>query len=227
MRPAPRLEVSYMSDYLVPLSFGEIEYVEKRSRFIGRVWPVENEAEALERLRETRERHWDASHNVYAYAIRSGGVMRFSDDGEPSGTAGMPVLDVFRKAGVQDFCCVVTRYFGGILLGAGGLVRAYSKAASMALDAAGRARMTRLYDVSLICSYPQYERIKAELPRFEARLENAEFGADVELSLSMTPENFERFGLRVTELTSATALCEAIGEDMRPIRIDPDREANP
>ena len=108
-----------MPDYIIPAGDGEIEYVEKRSRFIGRVWRVESEAQALERLRETRERHWDATHNVYAYALHEGGIMRYSDDGEPSGTAGMPVLDVFRKAGVQDFCCVVTRYFGGILLGAG------------------------------------------------------------------------------------------------------------
>lgn len=211
-----------MSDYFIPAAYGEIEYVEKRSRFIGRVWPVRDEAEALEHLRAMREQHWDASHNVYAYAVKKTGVMRYSDDGEPSGTSGMPVLDVFRKAGIGDFCCVVTRYFGGILLGAGGLTRAYSKAAAMALEAAGRARMTRLFDVSLICSYPQYERIRAELPRFEVRVESTEFGADVELTLSMTPDNYEKFNLRVTELTAATALCEVTGEGLRPMRIDPE-----
>lgn len=209
-----------MSDYLLPAGFGEIEYLEKRSRFIGRVWPVETEAEALEYLRATRERHWDASHNVYAYSVRATGATRFSDDGEPSGTSGMPVLDVFRKAGIQDFCCVVTRYFGGILLGAGGLVRAYSKAASLALEAAGRARMTTLYDVSLICSYPQYERLRAELSRFEAQIEQTNFGADVELTLSMTPENYEKFLPRVTELTAATALCELTGQSLRPVKME-------
>ncbi len=209
-----------MSDeYLIPAAESEIEYIEKRSRFIGRVWPVRDESEALERLRETRERHWDASHNVYAYSVRATGATRFSDDGEPSGTSGMPVLDVFRKAGISDFCCVVTRYFGGILLGAGGLVRAYSKAASMALEAAGRARMTRLFTVSLICSYPQFDRLKPELARFEAQVENTEFGADVELTLSMTPDNYEKFLPRVTELTAGSALLEVTGEALRPVRL--------
>lgn len=209
-----------MSDYLIPASRSEIEYVEKRSRFISRLWHVDNEAEALEHLRATREQHWDASHNVYAYSIKDTGVMRYSDDGEPSGTSGMPVLDVFRKAGIQDFCCVVTRYFGGILLGAGGLVRAYSKAAALALEAAGRARMTLLDNVCLICTYPQYERVKSELTRFDARIDNVGFAADVEITLSMTPENFARFLPRVTELTAATALVEVTGQSLRPIRID-------
>ena len=209
-----------MEEYLIPAGFGEIEYIEKRSRFIGRVWRVKDEAEALEHLRETRERHWDASHNVYAYRVRSTGAMRYSDDGEPSGTSGMPVLDVFRKAGIEDFCCVVTRYFGGILLGAGGLVRAYSRSASMALEAAGRARMTLLNSVSLVCSYSQYERIRAELPLFGAQVEGTEFGADVELELRMTPESFAGFSKRVTELTAATALCEVTGKSLCPVRID-------
>ena len=210
-----------MSDgYMIPASAGEIEYVEKRSRFIARVWPVETEARALEHLRETRERHWDASHNVYAYSVKSTGAARFSDDGEPSGTSGLPVMDVFRKAGVEDFCCVVTRYFGGILLGAGGLVRAYSKAASMALEAAGRAKMTRLYTASLICSYPQYDRLRPELARLRACVEKTEFGADVELTLSVTPEGLALLGPRVTELTSGSALFEVTGETMRPVRIE-------
>lgn len=205
--------------YLIPGGFGEIEYVEKRSRFIARVWPVADEGEALAHLRKTRERHWDASHNVYAYIIKEGGIMRSSDDGEPSGTSGVPVLDVFRKAGVQDFCCVVTRYFGGILLGAGGLVRAYSKAASLALEAAGLARMTLLDRVTLICSYPQYERIKAELPRFNAIIDDTQFGVDVELTLSMTPESFESLRPRVDEITAATAICEVTGQELRPVPV--------
>ena len=126
-----------MTTYLVPAGFGEAEYIEKRSRFIGRVWPVADEAQALEHLREIREQHWDAKHNVYAYIIREGGIMRYSDDGEPGGTSGMPTLNVFRSEEIQNVCCVITRYFGGVLLGSGGLVRAYSNTAKMALDAAG------------------------------------------------------------------------------------------
>ena len=111
-------------DYLTPAAYGEAELIEKRSRFIGRVWPVESEAEALEHLKEIRARHWDATHNVYAYILREGGTMRYSDDGEPQGTSGMPTLTVFRAKEIQNVLCVVTRYFGGILLGTGGLVRA-------------------------------------------------------------------------------------------------------
>ena len=118
--------------YLTPAAFGEAEFTEKRSRFIGRVWPVETEAEALEHLKRMREQHWDATHNVYAYVLREGGIMRYSDDGEPQGTSGMPVLNVFRSREIVNVCCVVTRYFGGILLGTGGLVRAYSRSAKLA-----------------------------------------------------------------------------------------------
>lgn len=214
-----------MSEYLLPASESEVEYIEKRSRFIGRVWPVKTEAEALEHLRLTREKHWDASHNVYAYSVKDTGATRFSDDGEPSGTSGIPVLDVFRKAGISDFCCVVTRYFGGVLLGAGGLVRAYSKAASMALEAAGRARMTQLLSVSLLCSYPQYDRLRAELARFGAVDEAPVFGADVEVAFSMAPENYEKFLPRVTELTAGSALVEITGRSMRPVRLDGEKGA--
>ncbi|MGM9521189.1 MAG: YigZ family protein [Oscillospiraceae bacterium] len=208
-----------MEGYLIPAGYGEDEFTEKRSRFIGRVWHTPTEEEALAHIKKMREQHWDATHNVYAYAIKNGNIMRYSDDGEPSGTSGMPVLNVFRSAGIQDFCCVVTRYFGGILLGAGGLVRAYTKGASIALEAAGRAEMRKLLSVSVICTYPQYERIKSELSRFEAAVEATGFGADVELTLSMTPENADRFLPRVTELTAGTAIAEITGESLRPVKI--------
>lgn len=110
--------------------------IEKKSRFTGRIWPVETEEEALAHIKKTRDEFWDATHNVYAYIIK-GGATRYSDDGEPGGTAGMPVLNVLRQAEISNVCCVVTRYFGGTLLGAGGLVRAYGRAAKLALDAAG------------------------------------------------------------------------------------------
>ena len=114
-----------MTTYLVPASYAEIEYIEKKSRFIGRVWPVESEAEALACIEKMRKQHYDATHNVYAYVIDENNIFRYSDDNEPSGTAGMPVLDTIRKEGIVDVCVVVTRYFGGTLLGTGGLVHAY------------------------------------------------------------------------------------------------------
>ena len=128
-----------MDEYLVPTDFGEDEFTEKKSRFIGRVWPVETEEEALEKIQQMKKQHYDATHNCWAYIIKDGAV-RFSDDGEPGGTAGMPMLQVLQREGLFNIVCVVTRYFGGILLGAGGLVRAYTKGAKIAVDAAEVAR---------------------------------------------------------------------------------------
>ena len=117
------------------------EFVEKKSRFIGYVKPVRTQQEAVDFISSIKSKHWDATHNVYAYVLRENNIQRYSDDGEPSGTAGVPVLDVLKKEGLTDVCCVVTRYFGGILLGGGGLVRAYSHSAKIAVDAAGVAEM--------------------------------------------------------------------------------------
>ena len=140
-----------MSEYIIPAGYGEAEYVDKKSRFIGQVQYARTEAEAMAFVESVRKKYADATHNVWAYVLNSG-AMRWSDDGEPGGTSGQPTLNVFRSAGVVDVCCVVTRYFGGILLGSGGLVRAYSKAASMALEAAGRARMAEWSLVETVCA---------------------------------------------------------------------------
>ena len=116
-----------MSEYIIPAGYGEAEYVDKKSRFIGQVQYARTEAEAMAFVESVRKKYADATHNVWAYVLNSG-AMRWSDDGEPGGTSGQPTLNVFRSAGVSDVCCVVTRYFGGILLGSGGLVRAYTAA---------------------------------------------------------------------------------------------------
>ena len=208
-----------MQDYLVPAGYGEIEYVEKRSRFIGRVWHIADEAEALAHIKEMREKHWDATHNVYAYSVNDGGIMRYSDDGEPSGTSGMPVLNVFRSGDIQDFCCVVTRYFGGILLGAGGLVRAYSKSASMALEEAGKARLCTMKNVMVTCSYAQFERIKADLAKQGITPDDVMYGADVEMLISVTPDKLELAEKRITELSAATAKIEVLGETRRAVKV--------
>ena len=123
-----------MEEYLVPTGFGEDEFVEKKSRFIGRIWPVESEEEALSHIQAMKKQHYDATHNCWAYVIKDGAV-RFSDDGEPGGTAGMPMVQVLQREGLFNVVCVVTRYFGGILLGAGGLVRAYTKGTKLATHA--------------------------------------------------------------------------------------------
>ena len=125
-------------DYFVPFAdYGEDKFEEKRSKFTGRLWHVETAEEAVAKIKEMRETYWDATHNCYAYILREGNVMRYSDDGEPQGTAGMPILEVLRHENLTDCVCVVTRYFGGILLGTGGLVRAYTQGAQVA-DRGGR-----------------------------------------------------------------------------------------
>jgi len=139
---------------------GRFELEEKRSRFIGLCAPVKTEADARQFITAVRHTEKGANHNVFAYSVREGNIIRFNDDGEPSGTAGMPVLNVFDKTGVVDYVCVVTRYFGGTLLGAGGLVRAYAKAAKGALDAAGPTKEVyfKLYRVN--CEYAQFDKVK-------------------------------------------------------------------
>ena len=126
-----------MEEYLVPSGYGEDEFTEKKSRFIGRIWPVESEAEAVERVQQMEKEFAGAAHNCWAYIIKDGPT-RFSDNGEPGGTAGLPMTLVLQKEQLFNVVCVVTRYFGGILLGSGGLVRAYTKAAKIAVNAAGK-----------------------------------------------------------------------------------------
>lgn len=208
-----------MTTYLVPASAAEAELTEKRSRFIARVWPVKDEAEAQAHIEAMRKQHYDARHNVYAYILRDSGVMRYSDDGEPQGTAGQPVLNVFRSGGIENVCCVVTRYFGGVLLGAGGLVRAYSAAAKLALDAAGVCRMARWLGVSLRCSYAQYERVKRLLEEQEAVIENTDFGTEVTFSALLREDTADAFRLRLTELTAGSVKVSVSGESFRGVRI--------
>ena len=129
-----------MAEYYVPARDSETEFTEKRSRFIGHVWRVETEEEAREKIAQMKAKYYDARHNCWCYVIREGNITRYSDDGEPQGTAGQPMLEVFRREGVENVCCVVTRYFGGVLLGTGGLLRAYTRSAKDALAEAGRAR---------------------------------------------------------------------------------------
>lgn len=208
-----------MEAYLVPTQFGEDEFYEKKSHFIGRVWPVETEEEALEKIQQMKKQHYDATHNCWAYIIRDGAV-RFSDDGEPGGTAGMPMLQVLQREGLQNIVCVVTRYFGGILLGAGGLVRAYTKGAKIAVDAAGKS-IKRVWTVVYVpCPYPFYERVRLEVSAFGGIIRQTDFGAEVELELLFPQEKTNEFLERLTELTSGTVEGMEIGQEYRAFPID-------
>ena len=203
-----------MDEYLVPSEYGEDEFIEKKSRFIGRIWLVETEEEALARIQETKKKHYDATHNCWAYIIRDGAV-RFSDDGEPGGTAGMPMLQVLQREDLYNVVCVVTRYFGGILLGAGGLVRAYTKGAKIAVDAAGKS-MKRVWTVLYVpCPYSFYERVRLEVEAFGGIVRKADFGAEVELELLFPEAKTQEFLDRLTDMTAGTVESMEIGQEYR------------
>lgn len=208
-----------MEEYLVPTGFGEDEFVEKKSRFIGRAWLVESEEEALQRIQEMKKQHYDATHNCWAYIIRDGAV-RFSDDGEPGGTAGMPMLQVLQREGLYNVVCVVTRYFGGILLGAGGLVRAYTKGAKIAVDAAGKS-MKRVWTVLYIpCPYSFYERVKLETENFGGIIRKTDFGAEVELEVLFPEAQANPFLEKLTDMTSGTVEGMEVGQEYRAFPIN-------
>lgn len=202
-----------MDSYLVPAGYGEAELVEKRSRFIGQVWRVETEAEARAHIEEVKKKYHDARHHCWCYLIREGNILRYGDDGEPQGTAGQPMLNVFQKEEVTNAVCVVTRYFGGILLGAGGLTRAYGGTAKMALDAAKISRMRLWASLAVPCPYPLYERMRLLTEKCGGVVENADFGTDVLLSVLLPAEDADDFQVKVTELSAGTV--EALVEEER------------
>ncbi|MBP8640077.1 MAG: YigZ family protein [Oscillospiraceae bacterium] len=208
-----------MTTYLVPAGFGEAELIEKHSRFIGRVWRTDTEEEALEHIRQTREKHRDATHNVYAYIIRENNIARYSDDGEPSGTSGMPTLNVFSSEEIKNVCCVVTRYFGGTLLGTGGLVRAYSKAAKLALDAAGISQMAQWRSYVISGDYGFYERAKRILESFEAVISNIDFGTDVIIEALVREDRADEFAVKLIDASNGRAMCEELGSQFLGVRI--------
>ena len=180
---------------------GEAEFVEKKSVFIGHARPVQSEEEAQAYVKQMKSRYMDARHNVWAYRMKGEIVARYSDDGEPQGTAGVPVLDTVRKSGVTDAVVVVTRYFGGILLGAGGLVRAYSHTAKLALEAAHIITYEQYTQLQLTCSYSDYQRYQAELPRFAAVVDDTQFSDRVTLLFAVKSTVVEDLLLRIREMS--------------------------
>ncbi len=205
-----------MTEYFIPTAPSETELVEKRSRFLGRVWRVSSEEEARARIEETKKRHYDARHNCWCYVIKDGPV-RYSDDGEPQGTAGQPMLGVFQKEGVVNVCCVVTRYFGGVLLGAGGLVRAYTQSAKDALDAAGISVVRRWVAMEIPCTYAQFESIRREVETARGVVENVDYGADVVLSALLPEEGAADFAAHLLDVSAGTVEALEAGEQFRDV----------
>ena len=188
------------------------EFEEKRSVFIGYAKPVKSEEEALAFVKEKKKQHADATHNVFAYLLKGGIVARYSDDNEPQGTAGMPVLEAIRKSGAEDVCIVVTRYFGGTLLGAGGLIRAYSHAAVIALEAAQVVTYEKYEELKLNCSYSDYQKYLPVLESMGAVIDDTRFEADVCIAFALPAARSAALADKICEMSAGRARAEKTGE---------------
>ncbi len=188
------------------------EFEERRSLFIGHAKHIASEEEAMEFVKQKKKEYNDATHNCWAYLLKGGIVARYSDDGEPQGTAGVPMLDVIRKSGVCDCVVVVTRYFGGILLGAGGLVRAYSHGAKIALDAARIVTYEKYAELRLDCSYSDYQKYAVILPTFAAIIDDMEFTDKVTVRFAVKETVVPALSQKITEMSGGRDSVEKIGE---------------
>lgn len=188
------------------------EFTEKKSRFIGYVKPVTAEEEAVAFINEISKKHWDATHNVYAYVLRGNNIRRFSDDGEPQGTAGMPVLDVLLKEDITDCVVVATRYFGGIMLGAGGLVRAYSHCAKVAVEAGEKITMKPCFEAEVNCDYSFYGKLSSMIPEQGGMIKNTYFEDNVRLEFVIDEDSFDKLNSMIIDSSSGKYSAEKSGE---------------
>lgn len=208
-------------NYFTVSEFAKNSFIEKRSEFIGHISPVSTNDEAANFINTVKSEHRKAKHNVYAYILRHDNISRYSDDGEPQGTAGMPVLEVLKKRCLTDVCIVVTRYFGGILLGGGGLVRAYSHAASIACDAAKIMNMCLCRRIRITADYAMYGKISYILPEYETMTVNSDFGTNITLEILVLSEKFDALKAKLIEITNGTVNiteCEELYEDFSAIK---------
>lgn len=198
--------------YKTVKNISEFTIVEKKSEFIGYCAPVKTEEEAVAFVNSIKKKHSDARHNVYAYVLREGFAQRFSDDGEPHGTAGMPVLDSIRKADLTDVAVVVTRYFGGILLGTGGLVRAYTAAAAGAIKDAGVAEVGDFAILEIKANYSDYQKIMPLISAVNAKIEDSDFGTDVIMKIMVRDEQADCFTANLIETTNGRVAATKVGQ---------------
>jgi len=204
------LERHMRKDYLTVLNEAVVEFEEKKSRFISTVRPVASEEEAQAFINVLRSKYWNATHNVYAYYI--GGqteLQKFSDDGEPSGTAGLPVFEAIRKAGVQDVAVVVTRYFGGTLLGASGLVRAYGKSAALGIEAAGIVRKQLCIEAQVSLDYSLLGKIQAAAASKGYSVKDTVYTQNVDMYIYVPVDEYEPFCKVLTEASNGRAVISA------------------
>lgn len=208
-----------MESYITVSGESVGEYSEKRSRFIATLRHTETEEQAAAFLAEMRSKYWDARHNCYAYSMSGGALKRFSDDGEPHGTAGKPILDIIDGSGLTDITVVVTRYFGGVLLGTGGLVRAYSAAAREAVANANRVKMTPCTVYKASCGYSELERLTKLIGDCGGSLENTVYTENVELEFYLENSACEDFLLKLKETFAARITAEEITQKMLGVAV--------
>ena len=205
------MEPAVLGEYYTVAGTGTAEIVDRRSRFLGAVAPAADEQEAQAFLAEICREHWEARHHVYAYVVEGGRIRRCSDDGEPQGTGGKPVLDVVQGAELMQCVAVVTRYFGGILLGTGGLVRAYSHAAARAVEAAGRVCMKPCVLMETVCDYAQYGRRLPYIAASGGTVEDTVFAEGVSLRFRLPEDESARFEKGLADLTAGTVSARVTG----------------
>lgn len=194
------------------------EFIEKKSRFIGYIKPVKTQEEAQAFINSIKSKHWDATHNVSAYVLRDNNIQRSSDDGEPSGTAGVPVLDVLLKEGIYDACVVVTRYFGGTLLGAGGLIRAYSHSSKLAVNAGNIITMAQCKILQTSVDYSFYDRMIILLNDIGANIEDTVFADNVTIKFSIKESLVNELSKKLTELSLGKYELEELGEKFAKVK---------
>ena len=206
-----------MEEYKTVEKFGKDFFIEKKSKFIGYACPVESRQEADDFISKIKTKHWDATHNVYAYVLRENNIQRYSDDGEPSGTAGVPVLDVILKEGLVDVCVVATRYFGGTLLGAGGLVRAYSHTSKIGLEAAGIITMAQCSIMSVKVDYSFYDRLLLFLSDNGCNIIDTQFSDYVSVTFSLKADGVQNLNSKLTDLSNGRYSAQYISTEFAKV----------
>ena len=200
-----------MTEYKTIETAASDSFIEKKSKFIGYATPCKSQDEAVDFINKIKSKHWDATHNVYAYVIRENNIQRYSDDGEPSGTAGVPVLDVLLKEGLSDLCVVATRYFGGTLLGAGGLVRAYSHTSKIAIEAAHIITMAECSVMEVKVDYSFYDRLNNLISEFGANVVNTDFSDMIKVTFSLRENVAAYFSERLTDVSNGKYSANTVG----------------
>lgn len=194
--------MSYIESYKTIKFEACDEFIEKKSRFIGYCKPVKTQEDAVDFINQIKSKHWDATHNVYAYSLLNGQIKRYSDDGEPQGTAGVPVLDVLLKNELYDVVVVVTRYFGGVLLGGGGLVRAYSHGSKIAVQAGNIIRMDKCAVCYFTCNYSQYGKVNSIIPACDGVIDNVSYTDEIRIDFHIATDNVNKLNIMLADTTN-------------------------